>query len=218
MLVSVVQLGGWIGLEYNEQLGISEIPATTTLPVLFLSLTHGGRRVALPLEDLVLPALQLNASDGAAETTRLCIQRSLSVVQNGATVFAALDSDAGSVQRYRIQGSLALPLYNMIQAPVVLGTMVLDALHGLTVNGTNKSVGIAAPHIDSTVAITCKTPVVCVGQQHRDDSTNACIGTHCDCSGFVTADLLTRAVLAQILTATSTIFTRSTRLPSSASW
>lgn len=122
---------------------------------------------------------------------RVCIQRSGSIVQNGAAVFSPLDQDAGSVQRYRLHGSLTLPLFNMFQAPIVFGAMVLDAFEQIVVDGTTKRTGIQnallKPSLSPSVAnggnggneaafATCMRPVRCVGQQQYLPRLNACQG------------------------------------------
>jgi hypothetical protein len=161
------------------------------LPVLYFSLAYGNRPVALPLEALVLDQLQLNSTAGDASssssssqniTRRLCVQRSSSIVQNGATIFAVLESDAGTVQRYRMQGSLSLPLYNMVQAPVVLGAMAITAIGGISVNGTNRSCAMSVRSaaelaVDDQAVATCAVELsACIGEQQFVESTNTCEG------------------------------------------
>lgn len=232
------QLEGWIGLSYNERLRVSELPPspstpTPSLPVLYFSLAYGSRPVALPLEALVLDQLQVNSSAGGASssstssqtiTRRLCVQRSSSIVQDGATVFAVLESDAGTVQRYRMQGSLSLPLYNMVQAPVVLGAMAITAIGGISVNGANRSFAMAVRSAaelgtdDQAVATCAAEESACIGEQQFVESTNKCDGKAVvllDCGGALSDG--DGCVLVQTPTALSTTSTRSTWRPSAAS-
>lgn len=158
--------------------------------MLYFSLAYGARPVALPLEALVLPELQLNASISGSSSSsspqqiirRLCVQRSSSIVQNGATIFAVLDSDAATVQRYRMQGSLSLPLFNMVQAPVVLGAMAIEAIGGISVNGANRSCAMpvrsaAELAADDLAAAACAAEQsACIGEQQYVESANTCEG------------------------------------------
>lgn len=196
LIYSFAKLSGWIGLSYNEKLRVSELPSSATPPVLYFSLSYGARVIALPLESLVLPELQKNSSSSGSgsdhSVRRLCIQRSSSIVQNGATIFAALNTDTGSVQRYRMQGSFSLPLYNMVQTPVVLGAMALEAIGPISVNGVNRSVAMtgrsssALTTDDMKAGICASQQIECTGEQQYIESTNACKGK-CP-NGFVKVD------------------------------
>lgn len=172
------------------------------------SLSLDGPQLRIPLQRLVLPDLQVTTSPAVNSTSntsnssspsktsvilqRVCIQRSGSIVQNGAAVFSPLDQDAGSVQRYRLHGSLTLPLFNMFQAPVVFGAMVLDAFEQVVIDGTTKCTGIqnslTAPSATDTgngggsggngaAYATCMRPARCIGQQQYLHRLNACQGT-----------------------------------------
>lgn len=187
-----------MGLRFNDELKVAEIAGSAPLPDLVFSLSLDGPQLRIPLQRLVLPELQVTTSSAANSTSsppkstvvlqRVCIQRSGSIVQNGAAVFSPLDQDASSVQRYRLHGSLTLPLFNMFQAPIVFGAMVLDTFEQVTVDGTTKRTGIqnslalsasgsnngengGAPYA------TCMRPVRCIGQQQYLHRLNACQGT-----------------------------------------
>lgn len=195
-------------MRFNDELKVAEISGSASLPDLVFSLSLDGPQLRIPLQRLVLPELQVTTSPAVNSTSntsssssppktsvilqRVCIQRSGSIIQNGAAVFSPLDQDAGSVQRYRLHGSLTLPLFNMFQAPVVFGAMVLDAFEQVIVDGTTKRTGIqnslTAPSATDTgngggsggngaAYATCMRPVRCIGQQQYLERLNACQGT-----------------------------------------
>lgn len=173
------------------------------MPDLVFSLALDGSQLTIPLQQLVLPELEL-ATTPANDTTRghtapslsvtrVCIQRSGSIFQSGAAVFSALDVDAGTVQRYRLHGSLSLPLFNMFQAPIVFGAMVLNTLDEVVVDGVTKQTALrtrrgseraAGPDADTTSGstsaafATCLRRAQCVGQQQFSARLNACQGSH----------------------------------------
>lgn len=185
------QLAGWIGLQYIDELKLAELPSSKILPDLVFSMSLGGPRITIPLQQLVLPDLQVLPSSASDAKTRVCIQRSGSIVQDGTSIFSPLEPDAGSVQRYRLHGSLALPLFNMIQAPIVFGSMVLNTFDELVVDGLTKRTGIrnlvggsgnasflSSPLSSSSNAVsaTCMRPAQCIGQQRYLSRLNACQG------------------------------------------
>lgn len=148
------------------------------LPALSFSLSYHGTELNIPLQKLVLAELQNNATG----TARVCIQRSGSVVQNGASVFFPLDQDAGSVQRYRVHTSASLPLFNMFQAPIVFGSMVLDTLEQIVFDGKSKETGLRADldaeeeELPANYSAKCRPAVICTGQQDFVPRTNGCQG------------------------------------------
>lgn len=193
------QLTGWLGLQHNDELKLAEIASLGPLPELVFAMALDGPQLSIPLERLVLPELAVtsNASDNGV--TRLCIQRSGSILQNGAAMFSSLDQDANTAQRYRVHGALSLPLFNMFQAPVVFGAMVLKAFDEVVVDGDARQVGLQSrgkaakettneqtlasdddddDNPTSTAAFaTCLRPTACVGQQQFIHRLNACQGT-----------------------------------------
>lgn len=183
-------------MRYNDELKLAEISSAMPLPDLVFAMSLDGPQLSIPLQQLVLAELEVattpvNASSATAAPskqngwTRLCIQRSGSIIQNGAAMFSPLDPDVGAAQRYRIHGSLSLPLFNMFQAPVVFGAMVLNAFAEVAIDGATKQTGIrgllpdesTSEHDASAAYATCLRPVQCVGQQQFVPRLNACQGT-----------------------------------------
>jgi hypothetical protein len=159
-------------LSYDDNRKVSAIPLDALLPSLSFALTHDGPRHVLDLNRLLL-----NTSN--ATTTAVCIQKSSSIVHNGASVFAPIETES-TAQRYRLHGTMVLPVYNMQQAPIVFGTMVLRALGEMLVDGEAKQA--AFPHPDqvrkpATAGVpVCQLPPECIGQQELSPRLNACLG------------------------------------------
>ncbi|RLN21262.1 hypothetical protein BBJ28_00002849 [Nothophytophthora sp. Chile5] len=174
------QLTGWIGLTFNSRLGLSEIAApATALPELFFSLEYGGKQLALPLQALVLPTLNISRSSDAAITTVVCIQRSVSILQKGTSALSsASDTVRDSAHVERLHGSIGLPVFNMIDAPIVFGSMVLDALDSVMFDGASKRTGIRSQTAGSSAqsAVSCLSPATCIGHQLFVERLNMCQG------------------------------------------
>ncbi|DBA03680.1 TPA: hypothetical protein N0F65_004097 [Lagenidium giganteum] len=185
-------LATWLGMTYNDEIKLSELRLPTQnieydvankLPLLYFSLSHQGRMLAIPLKRLILPELSSSLK------TTVCIQRSNSIAQNGASIFSPLDSDAGTSQRYRLHGSMALPLYNMIQAPIIFGAMVLDSFAQVGINGYTQQVGfMVTDEVDQNVmelsAADCFAKVSCHGQQIYNERINICVDPDCSVYSF----------------------------------
>ncbi|GLE09018.1 hypothetical protein PINS_up020545 [Pythium insidiosum] len=206
-------LAGWIGFTYNEERKVTEFPAASALPSLLFSLTFDGRSHVVPLERLVLR----NASTTSASTAWVCIQRGASIMQNGASMFSALDSDTTSAQRYRLHGSMSLPLYNMAQVPIIFGHMMLQAMGAIVVDGDAKQVAFPRRKaLDDTTdageeeedekededdrgrrevlqtAAMCHPVKQCVGQQLYVPRLNACLDPDCSLYYFQSLDPTTK--------------------------
>ncbi|RLN96156.1 hypothetical protein BBJ28_00011636 [Nothophytophthora sp. Chile5] len=185
-LLTFIQLAGWIGLTFNSQLGLSEYASpATALPELFFSLEYGGKQLALPLQALVLPVLNVSRSSDAALTTGVCVQRSVSILQKGTSALSsASDTVRDSAHVERLHGSIGLPVFNMIDAPIVFGSMVLDALDSVMFDGASKRTGIRSKAAGSSAqsAVPCLSPATCIGHQLYVERVNMCQGM--DSTGF----------------------------------
>ncbi|KAF1329841.1 hypothetical protein FI667_g5587, partial [Globisporangium splendens] len=196
----ISQLASWLGLQYSDELKLAEFPSSKRLPDLTFALSLQGPRVTIPLQQLVLPELQVPAPSSSSDNnnnvntkTRVCIQRSESIVQNGAAIFSPLEPEAGSVQRYRLHGFIALPLFNMIQAPIVFGAMVLNTFDEIVVDGRTKRTGVVRKKVlqprnasfspgssDNAAIATCLPRAQCIGDQIYVHRINACQGLGLD--------------------------------------
>ncbi|GMF15078.1 unnamed protein product [Phytophthora lilii] len=168
----------WIGLKLDSRLGLSEVDApASSLPDLGFSLSFSGTELALPLQSLVLPELSESSNDG--NSTKVCIQRSASMVQRGTAAFAATTTTAAEVARLqRLHGATGIPVYNMIDTPIIFGAMVLDALESVVFDGASKTTGIQKLlRKNRSRQVTCLKPVSCLEHQHFVSHLNACQGT-----------------------------------------
>ncbi|KAG7380732.1 hypothetical protein PHYPSEUDO_006822 [Phytophthora pseudosyringae] len=177
-------LAGWIGLRLNSRLGLSEVtPPASALPDVLFSLSFTGTQLALPLRSLVLPELsELSSPSTDENSTKICIQRSASMLQRGTAAFAAPTTTAAEVARLqRLHGASGIPVYNMIDSPIVFGAMVLDALGSVVFDGIRKRTGILKPSAMGTSAkrATCLQPESCTGQQEYITHLNVCQDPDC---------------------------------------
>jgi len=173
-------LAGWIGLRLDSRLGLSEVAApASALPDLLFSLSFTGVQLALPLRSLVLPELSEPSSASHDEnSTKICIQRSASMVQRGTAAFAAPTTTAAEVARLqRLHGAMGIIVYDMIDSPIVFGAMVLDALGSVVFDGTTKRTGIRKPAVDQASDAVCLARVACTGHQEFSPHLNVCQGT-----------------------------------------
>jgi hypothetical protein len=171
-------------MEYNQESKVSQIifhpdtlepNASVILPELSFYMSHHGGHFHLPLEAFVLKKEE--QEDGFYAIT-LCIQRTSTIIQNGGSFFSPLDENADSVQRYRLHGSLGLPMYNTLYSPIIFGTMAMNLFDSLIFDGTLKRTGLQQrvdslpPHNDTL----CAKPVTCTGQQTYMGRINGCKG------------------------------------------
>ncbi|KAG3108472.1 hypothetical protein PI124_g12305 [Phytophthora idaei] len=180
-------LAGWIGLRLDSRLGLSEValPASA-LPDLLFSLSFTDAHLALPLQSLVLPELS-DSSSKDENWTKICIQRSASMLQRGTAAFAAPTTTAAEVERLqRLHGVIGIPVYNMIDSPIVFGAMVLEALGSVVFDGATKRTGIRKPSSTSISAksdqqntAACMQPVSCIGGQEYVTHLNNCQDPDC---------------------------------------
>ncbi|KAJ0407621.1 hypothetical protein P43SY_010162 [Pythium insidiosum] len=200
-------LAGWLGFTYNEELKITEFPASASLPSLQFSLTLDGPTHVVPLDRLVLRNVSTASS---AAMAWVCIQRGATVVQNAASVLSPVDPDASSAQRYRLHGSMSLPLYNMAHVPIVLGHMMLQAMGGIVVDGGAKQVAFSHPVESGSggkateseeeeqrraalqTTATCLPVKQCLGQQVHVPRLNACLDPDCSKYYFQSLDPTTK--------------------------
>lgn len=171
----------------DSRLGLSEVAApASALPDLLFSLSFTGVQLALPLQSLVLPKLSEASSSFKDEnSTKLCIQRSASMLQRGTAAFASPTTTAAEVERLqRLHGATGIPVYNMIDSPIIFGAMVLDALESVVFDGITKRTGIRKPPAMATSDVSkpqrsavCLQPVSCTGHQEYVVHQNVCQGT-----------------------------------------
>ncbi|KAE8912103.1 hypothetical protein PF005_g27283 [Phytophthora fragariae] len=179
-------LAGWIGLKLDSRLGLSEIAApASALPDLHFSLSFNGPQLTLPLQSLVLPELSSYSSDG--NSTKVCIQRSTSMLQRGTAAYAASTTSAAEVARLqRLHGATGISVYNMIDSPVIFGAMALDALGSVVFDDATKRTGVLrrsanSASVNSSLqsAASCLQPPSCQGQQEYSTHWNTCQDPDC---------------------------------------
>ncbi|KAG4058236.1 hypothetical protein PC123_g6774 [Phytophthora cactorum] len=180
-------LAGWIGLRLDSRLGLSEValPASALSDLLF-SLSFTDAHLALPLRSLVLPELS-DSSSKDENWTKICIQQSASMLQRGTAAFAAPTTTAAEVERLqRLHGVIGIPVYNMIDSPIIFGAMVLEALGSVVFDGATKRTGIRKPSSMSISAksdqqntAACMQPVLCIGGQEYVTHLNICQDPDC---------------------------------------
>ncbi|TMW60273.1 hypothetical protein Poli38472_000315 [Pythium oligandrum] len=186
-------LAGWTGLEFNDELRLSEIDDISQLPTLSFSLGHDGPVHQLPLQDLILQNYS-GTSTSSDSSAWVCIERSTSIIHAGSSLFSAVEGDVTATQRYRLQGSMSLRVSNMYYSPIVFGQMVLFSLGDMLVDGTNKQVAFRKPvNLTSTRALPiCSQQTDCVGAQVYSSSRNACQDPDCSRYYFQSLDEETR--------------------------
>ncbi|KAG6612549.1 erythrocyte membrane-associated malaria antigen-like [Phytophthora cinnamomi] len=181
-------LAGGIGLQLDSRLGLSEIAApATALPDLLFSLSFNGPQITLPLQALVLPELSSSSLSSDVNSTKICIQRSGSMVQRGTAAYAAATTSAAEVARLqRLHGATGIPVYNMIDSPIIFGAMVLNALGSVVFDGVTKRTGVLKRMLNSPPdnasqqsAISCLQPPLCKGQQEYSRHWNTCQDPDC---------------------------------------
>ncbi|EGZ27056.1 hypothetical protein PHYSODRAFT_320910 [Phytophthora sojae] len=176
-------LAGWVGLKLDSRLGLSEIAApASALPDLLFSLSFNGPPLTLPLQSLVLPELSSSSSD--ENSTKVCIQRSGSMVQRGTAAYAAVTTSAAEVAR--LHGATGISVYNMIDSPITFGVMALDAVGSVVFDDSTKRTGVLKRTVNSASddgsgrsAATCLQPPSCRGQQEYSAHWNACHDPDC---------------------------------------
>ncbi|GMF23885.1 unnamed protein product [Phytophthora fragariaefolia] len=178
-----ISFPSWVGLALDSRLGLSEIAApASALPDLLFSLSFNGAQVTLPLQSLVLPELSA-LSD--YNSTKVCIQRSASMLQRGTAAYAAPTTTVAEVARLqRLHGATGIPVYNMVDSPIVFGAMVLDALGPVVFDGSTKRTGVLKRIVNPSSTgsshhsrVTCLEPPSCQSQQEYVTHWNTCQGT-----------------------------------------
>ncbi|KAL3669680.1 hypothetical protein V7S43_005062 [Phytophthora oleae] len=106
------------------------------------------------------------------------------MLQRGTAAFAAPTTSAAEVARLqRLHRSTGIPVYNMIDAPITFGAMVLDALGSVTVNGLTRRVGIRKPSkmadYEQQTSASCLQSVSCIGDQQYVAQLNVCQDPGC---------------------------------------
>ncbi|OWZ16408.1 hypothetical protein PHMEG_0009803 [Phytophthora megakarya] len=180
-------LAGWIGLRIDPMLGLSEVafPAFA-LPDLFFSLSFNGVQISLPLKSLVLPESS-ESTEKYENVPKICIQRSSSMLQRGTAAFTNPTTTAAEIARLeRLHGLSDLPVYSMIDSPIIFGAMVLDALGSVVFDGITKRTGIrkssttiSFDKIQPQRSTMCLQPVACTGQQEYVNHLNVCQDPNC---------------------------------------